>query len=318
MKLPSCVMPVAKISNLKKEIVQVQFNLQSLNIVKRKGEYYLYPHRCPHRGTDLLHGRLEGDNVVCPYHGWQMTPTGEAIHPKTQQRVCRIKTVKLQKKWGFVWFVPEGKEIHLEADENQIFCGSLEFSLSAPFHVVLDNFNEGSHTPFVHRFLGPKVQDIPKVDFRFEDRGDHTFIEYVGPQKSNFIFRAMVPFQKVGWYINWKTSYRPPLMQYDSRWYTKRNSKTLFTNRNYYYILPDGKEKTKLFAFVYNSTPGLTKYFPFLVKWSSLIMTWNQVMEDEVFYPKIADLPEDFRGLNLDEDDQAVKNIRLNIDLERL
>jgi nitrite reductase (NADH) small subunit len=36
---------------------------------------------CLHRGGPLGQGMIEGDKVVCPWHGWQWDPkTGEAAH----------------------------------------------------------------------------------------------------------------------------------------------------------------------------------------------------------------------------------------------
>ncbi len=36
---------------------------------------------CLHRGGPLGQGVIEGDKLVCPWHGWQYNPaTGEAVH----------------------------------------------------------------------------------------------------------------------------------------------------------------------------------------------------------------------------------------------
>jgi nitrite reductase (NADH) small subunit len=36
---------------------------------------------CIHRGGPIAQGTLEGDKMVCPWHGWQWnTKTGEATH----------------------------------------------------------------------------------------------------------------------------------------------------------------------------------------------------------------------------------------------
>ena len=39
---------------------------------------------CLHRGGPLGQGTIEGDKLVCPWHGWQWDPkTGEAVHDPT-------------------------------------------------------------------------------------------------------------------------------------------------------------------------------------------------------------------------------------------
>lgn len=32
---------------------------------------------CPHQGANLAHGRVEGDRLQCPFHGWQVGGSGE-------------------------------------------------------------------------------------------------------------------------------------------------------------------------------------------------------------------------------------------------
>lgn len=48
---------------------------------------------CLHRGGPLGQGIIEGDKIVCPWHGWMWDPkTGEAAHsPATKIPVYRIK-----------------------------------------------------------------------------------------------------------------------------------------------------------------------------------------------------------------------------------
>ena len=36
---------------------------------------------CPHRGANLAHGRVEGDRLQCPFHGWQVDGNGGVRDP---------------------------------------------------------------------------------------------------------------------------------------------------------------------------------------------------------------------------------------------
>ena len=49
---------------------------------------------CLHRGGPLGQGMVEGDKLVCPWHGWQWDPkTGEAVHnPAAKLAVYPLKT----------------------------------------------------------------------------------------------------------------------------------------------------------------------------------------------------------------------------------
>ena len=48
---------------------------------------------CLHRGGPLGQGAIEGDKLVCPWHGWQWDPkTGQAAHnPAARVSVYPIK-----------------------------------------------------------------------------------------------------------------------------------------------------------------------------------------------------------------------------------
>src|SRR5262245_42677451 len=40
------------------------------------GEAHAFSDLCIHRGTALSLGTVEGDEIVCPYHGWRYGTTG--------------------------------------------------------------------------------------------------------------------------------------------------------------------------------------------------------------------------------------------------
>ena len=48
---------------------------------------------CLHRGGPLGQGMIEGDKLICPWHGWQYDPkTGQAVHnPNARVAVYPIK-----------------------------------------------------------------------------------------------------------------------------------------------------------------------------------------------------------------------------------
>src|SRR5579862_2071442 len=43
------------------------------------GAVHAWDDRCPHRGTRLSIGRVDGDHIVCAYHGWQFGSDGRCI-----------------------------------------------------------------------------------------------------------------------------------------------------------------------------------------------------------------------------------------------
>ncbi|MFT9850183.1 Rieske 2Fe-2S domain-containing protein [Aneurinibacillus sp. REN35] len=65
---------------------------------------------CPHRGADFGLGRIKGDHLVCPYHGWEFDSRGVlACVPSITDGSCpslQIKTFPVQEAASYIWVFP--------------------------------------------------------------------------------------------------------------------------------------------------------------------------------------------------------------------
>ena len=242
----------------------------------------------------LCHSKnYSSDGLTCPYHGKKNATQQELIH-----------------KWNYLW-ISEPDDFFSEVPVDFSFAGSGDVLLNAPFHVVVDNFNEGSHTPFVHRFTGPEISDLSQVSFSWKSIKDFVHIFYKTNQKKNFLFYGFSRKRQIDWEIDWKTYVKPLYMRYFSTWTQKENKKQLLEkNMTFFFLTPVGKNKTRIHFFVFIKPLTWMKHFPFIVKKISLFMTKNQIMEDQHFYKKIADLPDNLNNLKLDVYDQPLIEIR--------
>ena len=62
--------------------------------------------RCPHRWSPLSEGYVEGDNIVCPYHGARFAADGHCPKFPGQDRVTnkmRVRSFALVERGPFVW-----------------------------------------------------------------------------------------------------------------------------------------------------------------------------------------------------------------------
>ena len=62
--------------------------------------------RCPHRWAPLSEGRVEGDQIVCPYHGMRFGTDGVCTHVPTQPKVpgtARVTSYPLHESGAFIW-----------------------------------------------------------------------------------------------------------------------------------------------------------------------------------------------------------------------
>jgi len=61
---------------------------QKIAIFNSGGRYYAIENTCPHRGGPLAEGKIEGDEVICPWHGSRFNvTTGAVLEPPARQGV---------------------------------------------------------------------------------------------------------------------------------------------------------------------------------------------------------------------------------------
>jgi phenylpropionate dioxygenase-like ring-hydroxylating dioxygenase large terminal subunit len=110
---------------------------------------------------------VEGDCLVCPYHGWHYNREGRCVHipahpEQTPPAKARTKVYLVTERYGLIWVclgeptqeVPPFPE---EADPSfrQVIAGPYLYHAAAPRAV--ENFLDVAHFPFVHDgYLGDR------------------------------------------------------------------------------------------------------------------------------------------------------------------
>lgn len=130
--------------------------------------------RCPHRFAPLSLGQVDGDSLVCPYHGLGFEADGRCSRVHAQERIppaAQVRSFPVLERYGlvFVWMGPP--EL---ADPAQLVeipqYGAPGWGLSrgemlfkARLINILDNLVDPAHTTFVHgRTIGnDAAADIP-------------------------------------------------------------------------------------------------------------------------------------------------------------
>ncbi|NYF78546.1 aromatic ring-hydroxylating oxygenase subunit alpha [Granulicella arctica] len=116
---------------------------------------------CQHRGVPLSLGHVEGDEIICKYHGLRYSPDGRCTcipaHPKGAiSPRLRLQTFPVQERYGLVWVrlvdngplpLPEMKEWD-DPDYIQVLPDSVAIEASAGRQV--EGFLDVSHFAFVH------------------------------------------------------------------------------------------------------------------------------------------------------------------------
>jgi phenylpropionate dioxygenase-like ring-hydroxylating dioxygenase large terminal subunit len=129
---------------------------------------------CLHRGTRLSLGSVQGETLVCAYHGWTYNQEGRCVrfpaHPtQTPPAKAQATVYQAQIKYDWVWVClgqPESDEPKFpewgDASFRKVHCGPYHYKASGPR--AIENFLDVTHFPFVHTgLLGdpnyPEVND---------------------------------------------------------------------------------------------------------------------------------------------------------------
>ena len=144
--------------------------------------------RCPHRWAPLSKGWLEGDNLVCGYHGLRFAPEGQCVKVPTQtaipSKAC-VHAYPLIERGPFVWIwtgdPARADESNppvvdwLEADGWSVIGGYM--AAECNYMLLKENVLDLTHFGYVHRKTfkildwdrAPtvKVEDS-QVEFRLE------------------------------------------------------------------------------------------------------------------------------------------------------
>ena len=135
------------------------------------GEVVAFEDRCPHRAFPLSRGRLEGDRVVCGYHGLGFDPSGRCVHVPSQEHVpygARLHMLPVQERPPYVWIwlgeparaalrAPE--EVAWLADPTWTVCGGAA-EVAANYLLLHENFADVTHVPIVHPEISPEVLHV--------------------------------------------------------------------------------------------------------------------------------------------------------------
>jgi 5,5'-dehydrodivanillate O-demethylase len=120
---------------------------------------FLFESRCPHRGTQLSNGWVEGDSLRCLYHGWKFASDGTCTEqPADESKFCKnasIKSYPVREYLGLIFaFLGEGEAPEFPRyPEFERFEGLVEvdsYSRNCNYFQNLENALDMSHVWFTH------------------------------------------------------------------------------------------------------------------------------------------------------------------------
>lgn len=132
-------------------IVPITVDDRRLMAVLQGGQVEIYDAICPHRGASLAHGgQLDGDAIICPFHGYRIRLQQDAGQPLCTRRHPS-------------WTIGDLVFVHLGDNEPLDLPGALSalfashrvvsgftMQVRAPHYLVSENAFDGAHFAPVH------------------------------------------------------------------------------------------------------------------------------------------------------------------------
>lgn len=151
---------------------------------------------CIHRGTALSTGCVKGDEIMCPYHGWQFDSSGTCTRipqledPTRIPPKAAIPAYDTMERYGLIWVafhkpdhdLPEIGEF-TDPNWTWVTCGPYEWNAHASRQ--LENFTDFGHFPWVHPGLlgDPNRPVVPS--YEVSTNGHIVSYDIVRPEATN-------------------------------------------------------------------------------------------------------------------------------------
>ena len=136
-----------------------------LMLLRRNGGVAAYDATCPHRGANLCRGgRLEGDRVICPFHGHSVSLGGDGGDG------FFVQDYEVMNISGLIFVARKpvqdsGLRAYLEAlDQSHFVVPGLAMRLKVNANLVIENAFDSAHFRPVHQLLkDPDFSLVPSV-----------------------------------------------------------------------------------------------------------------------------------------------------------
>src|SRR5262245_37482639 len=235
------------------EIREVTFWGDSVALYRGKtGRVHAIENRCAHRQLPLTVGVVEGDRLVCQYHGWKYNGVGELCevphdHFGKGMPKCKVRDYPVRIRYGLVWLffgdaakadsvkMPEIPELE-GTGTSQWSCVPIEVEWNAHHSMIIDNVSD-----FTHEYLHRKFKPFANAKLlKCETIGDTVAVSYDTIVGGHEITGAFIDRKNVN------MSYMELAYEYPYQW-----SNTDDHIKHWLFVLPEGEAKTRGFFLFY-------------------------------------------------------------------
>jgi phenylpropionate dioxygenase-like ring-hydroxylating dioxygenase large terminal subunit len=161
--LRRCWQPVARLEDLNEGPRRAVLLGERLAVfLSESGRASVVADRCAHRGASLSMGKVCGESIQCPYHGWEWAGNGACTRIPSlpdQRQIpsrARIESYPAKEHWGLVWTVldeplADVPDVPWFDAEEWTWGHGEPFELPVAFGLMIENFRDVAHFAFVHQ-----------------------------------------------------------------------------------------------------------------------------------------------------------------------
>lgn len=175
------------------------------------GKAHCIPNTCTHRGGSLGDGKVVGNCVQCPYHGWLFAGDGTceripSLGPlKTIPERSRIDAYPVEERYGLIFVflgdLPEEERPTILTIEEYGQEGwrtlTMRYRWKANYVRLVENQSDPSHVEYVHSGFGfaghDKEYRVPKFNIVETPWGAGAMTEFYSPELPDQDMSAMSP-----------------------------------------------------------------------------------------------------------------------------
>jgi vanillate O-demethylase monooxygenase subunit len=154
--------PVARAADVRDKPVAITLLDEAVVLFRTREGISAFEDLCIHRGSPLSLGWMDGDRIVCAYHGWEYNPDGSCARipslpeGRTIPRKARAKAYRVEERYGLVWVCLDAEPAEPVPpyppydDETRTTVLYREFRWRANAARVSENVLDFTHLPWVH------------------------------------------------------------------------------------------------------------------------------------------------------------------------
>ena len=161
--LPNHWYPILRAEELGEKPVACRRFAEDLAVWRNAaGAPRVFENHCPHRLAPLSLGKISGDELACPYHGWRFGGSGACVSMPLEQPspavLARhsVKSYPAEERGGYIWMFYGRREdvtplqVPPELEDTAWLAFKTEYVWKTNWINVLDNVIDPLHAIFLH------------------------------------------------------------------------------------------------------------------------------------------------------------------------